>query len=362
MIEPNEHLKAIHRTSERMPERIGRVKMDLNERVTPFDTATWARLLEQLRPEMLCHYPDPSPLYERLAAQLGLPEEMIYITPGSDAAIRMLFQTYVRPGDPVVFPEPTFAMYAVYAQVFQARPRTVAYERGRPLDLALLTGRLADGARILAIANPDQPTGAVMSRENLLSLARAARDSGTLLIIDEAYYPFYPESALDLARTFDNVAVLRTFSKVGGLAGLRVGYLLANPAITDAITRVRGSFEVNTVAIALACYLLDHPEITRAYLDEVRQGREVLREMAGALGLGFPSCPANFQLLRFDAGTSTADLAAQLAERGYLVKGGFAAPCVSDCLRVTLAGPGVMRRFWRDCEDLVRRGAPVGQR
>jgi histidinol-phosphate aminotransferase len=357
MIEPNEHLKSIHRMSERMPERRGRVHMDLNERVTPFATAVHAQLLAQIEPEMLCHYPDPSPLYERLSQRLGLPEDHLYVAPGSDAAIRMLFQTYLRPGDRVVFPDPTFAMYAIYAQIFQAQARKVPYARGVPLDIRELQRRVAEGARILAVANPDQPTGAVMPREALEALAATAREHNTLFIIDEAYYPFYPETAIDLVRTFDNVVVLRTFSKVAGLAGLRVGYLAGNPAITDAITRVRGSFEVNTVAIALASYLLDHPSITADYLREVERGREILRLMARELGLGFPRCPANFQLLQFPGLESTAEMATQLAARGYLVKGGFTAECVSDCVRVTLSGEELMRQFRRDCLDVLQRFA-----
>jgi histidinol-phosphate aminotransferase len=230
------------------------------------------------------------------------------------------------------------------------------------LDVQQLHRLLDDGPRILAVANPDQPTGAVTSREQLLGLAAAARESNTLFIIDEAYYPFYPETAVDLVRSHDNVAVLRTFSKVGGLAGLRVGYLVANPAVVDAVTRVRGSFEVNNIAIALACYLLDHPAIAQDHLREIEQGREVLRQMAAALNLGFPACPANFQLLQFKGLTSTGEVARDVAARGYLVKGGFAAECVRDCIRVTLAGPELMSRFRRGCEDVLRHYAAAGSR
>ena len=355
MVEPNEHLRAIRRMSERMPERQGRVHMDMNERVTPFETSIQSKLLSQIRPELLCHYPDPSPLYERLSGHLGFPDDWLYVTPGSDAGIRMLFQAYLRPGDRVVFPDPTFAMYAVYSQVFQAQARTVSYVRGKGLDVEQLRSRLAEHPRILAVANPDQPTGSVVSKQALVTLATAARESDTLFIIDEAYFPFYPETAIDLVREFDNVVVLRTFSKVGGLAGLRVGYLIANPGIVDAISRVRGSFEVNTIAIAMASFLLDNPAITRDYLQEVEQGREVLREMAEALHLGFPACPANFQLLQFPSSVSTADMANQLAAKGYLVKGGFSAACVSDCLRVTLAGAELMKKFGRECEEVLTR-------
>jgi histidinol-phosphate aminotransferase len=355
MIEPNEHLKEIRRMSERMPERRGRVHMDMNERVTPFERSIHEALLAQIQPELLCHYPDASPLYERLSRHLRLPEDQIYVTPGSDAAIRLLFQAYLRPGDRVTFPEPTFAMYSIYSQVFQARARTVPYVKGAALDVQQLKELLSERPRILAVANPDQPTGSVVPREQLLELAAAARKSDTLFIIDEAYYPFYPESAIELINDFDNVVILRTFSKVGGLAGLRVGYLVGSHDVVDAVSRVRGSFEVNTVAIAMACYLLDHPSISEDYLRQIEEGREVLKKMATALGLGIPPCPANFQLLQFKGRTSTAEIASELAARGYLVKGGFSAACLNDCVRVTLAGPELMTRFCRDCEDVLQR-------
>lgn len=345
MIKPDEHLLEIYRVRERMDERAACVRLDRNERVTPFSAEVMRDILASLGAEVFCAYPDPSPLYRRLSRDLGLPEDYLYLTNGSDAAIRMTFQAYVRPGDRVVFPDPTYAMYAIYSQIFQARAQMVAYAEDTSLDVEQVFASFAQRPRLLAIPNPDQPTGAVLPESTLRRLASAARAAGTLFLIDEAYYPFYPHTAVDLVRDFDNVVVTRTFSKVGGLAGLRLGYLVAHPDIVSGIERVRGAHEVNAVAIAVGSYVLDHPELGEAYLAEIQAGRAVLAEVARELGLGFPSCPTNFQLLRFPDIDDTIDLVVALKRRGYLVKGGFASRALRGCIRVTLGGSEVMRGF-----------------
>jgi histidinol-phosphate aminotransferase len=352
--EPNPHLLAIHRVDDAMGERAAFVRLDRNERVTPFPEATVRAMLSAVTPETLCAYPDPSPLYERLSRDLGVPVDHLYLTPGSDAAIRMVFQTYVRPGDRVVMPDPTYAMYPIYTRMFQAVPDLVAYDRDRRLDLDRFTSRLGQGARLVALPNPDQPTGAVVSLAQLRALASAAAAVGALVIVDEAYFPFHPITAMPLVRELDNLVVTRTFSKVGGLAGLRVGYLAASPAIVDALRRVRGAHEVNSVAITLGCYVLDHGEIGEEFRRDIEAGRRVLCEGANRLGLEAPSCPTNFQLVRFPGAATTDPLVDGLRQRGYLVKGGFTAPAVQDCIRVTLGDADVMTGFVKALEAVVR--------
>ncbi len=345
MIQPNEHLLEIHRVVEHMGERVNFVRLDRNERVTPVSQDVFREMLATLSPDTFCAYPDPTPLYARLSRELKLPENHLYLTNGSDAAIRMLFQTYVRRGDMVVFPDPTYAMYSIYSRIFQAQAQAVSYSAGMTLDTGRFFELLEMRPRILAIPNPDQPTGCVLSESTLHELAKASHQSGTLFIIDEAYYPFYPHTVLNLVREFDNVVITRTFSKVGGLAGLRLGYFVSSPEVTGNVQRIRGAHKVNAISVAFGSYILDHPELSREYLVEIEAGREVLAETALDLKLGFPNCPANFQLLRFTGLSDTVPVAAALKNKGYLVKGGFSSPSVRDCIRITLAGPDIMMGF-----------------
>ena len=360
MLLPNEHLLKIDRAIERMDDRARYARLDRNERITAFPNDVFRDMLSSLTAEHICAYPDPSPLYARLSRTLGVPEDHLYLTNGSDAAIRMLFQAYVRPGDAILYPDPTYAMYGIYTRVFQGSAAPIAYRSDRTLDVSALFSSLKSRPRLMALARPDQPTGAVLPLDTVRSLAASAADADTLLLLDEAYYPFHPDSVIGLVDAWPNVAVTRTFSKVGGLAGLRLGYFAAAPSIIQHVQRIRGAHEVNSVAIAIGCYVLDHPELATAYVDEIERGRQVLEALAHKLDLEFPPCRTNFQLLEFPEGSDTAEIVAGLRQRGFLVKGGFAADCVRRCIRVTLAGPEVMERFAGALHD-VCVGLPKGR-
>lgn len=324
--------------------RPGAVYLDRNEQIDAFDAPLLAVLKEQVTAADLMLYPDASPLVSRLARLSGVGEEGVYVTAGSDAAIRALFQAYLRPGDGVLLPDPTYAMYRIYADIFQARVTGVPYGADLDLDIDRFVAAIAGRPRIVALANPDQPTGHAFTDAELRRIAAAARDAGSLLIIDEAYHPYLPETAVGLLAAFDNVAVVRTFSKANGLAGARLGYLLAAPAIRNAADRVRAAHEVSAVAIRLGCYLLDHPEILDGHVAAAEAGRRILCDAAAELGLGCPPCPANFQLLRFPGRADATAVTRALEAKDYFVKGGFTAP-LEAFIRVTLTGPEIMRGF-----------------
>src|SRR5271169_4627123 len=157
-LEPNPALLQLRRAAENVRGREGCIRLDRNERVTPFSDAEFASMLGGLRPELFCAYPDPSKLIERLSRDLSVPEEWIYLTNGSDAAIRKVFQTYLRTGDTVLLADPTDAMYPIYARMFGGLVDVVSYGKHRELDVAAFRRRLRTRPRIAALACPDQPT------------------------------------------------------------------------------------------------------------------------------------------------------------------------------------------------------------
>ena len=345
MIEPRPHIPGLFRDVERGARRADYVRLDRNERVSPMSEEQRRELFASLHPDVLNAYPDPSPLYERLSTHLGVPEECLFVTSGSDTAIRRIFEAFVRPGDRVIQPDPSYAMYQVYTTMFEAEAQLVPYGSDRKLPIDLLLLGLDQRPRVLFVANPDQPTGTALEPDVLRRLAAASRDRDVLMVIDEAYHPFHPRSAMNWRAEYDNVVVIRTFSKVGGLAGLRIGYLVGAPQVVDWIQRTRGSFEVNSVAIAVACWEMDHPEIQEQHVAEVEAGRAVLRTAAEGMGLGFPECETNFQLLRFSDTVNLKEVVNALKAEGFLIKGPFDTPALSGCPRVSLGGPVVMHAF-----------------
>jgi histidinol-phosphate/aromatic aminotransferase/cobyric acid decarboxylase-like protein len=132
---------------------------------------------------------------------------------------------------------------------------------------------------------------------------------------------------------------------------LRLGFFAACPDVVQNVQRIRGAHEVNAMAIAIGSYMLDHPDLGTGYLAEVEAGRQVLAEAVRDLELGFPSCPTNFQLIRFPGVNDTQSIVDALKQRGYLVKGGFSSTAIRNCIRITLGGPDIMRGF----VDALRR-------
>jgi histidinol-phosphate aminotransferase len=351
---PKDHLLSIQRSSERHLGRDGFIGLDRNERVSPIPEAVFRDMLAKLMVQDLMAYPDAGPFVSRLAAQSGLPEDHIAETAGSDAGIRRLFMAYLRPGETVVALNPAYAMYEIYTRIFEGVLRRIDYLEDRRCDVETLLAAIQSGVRIVIIANPDQPSGTAIAFSDLRRIIARAAEIGAVCAVDEVYHPFHPITVAPLVREFDNLLVLRSFSKYPGAAGLRLGYALGNPALIQGLMSVRGGNEVSGVSLALGCYLLDHPEIAEDFRQTVERGRALLIEGADRLGWAAPACVTNFQLLRCAAGDDPQAIADALEKRSYLVKAGFTHPAIKNCLRVSLNGPDVMTRFIAALEDVVR--------
>lgn len=356
MVRANPHIEQIKRDSDIITGRDGLVCLDRNERTSAFAEAEFKAMLDRFSPALFSAYPDLSGVYTRLEAATGLAQERIAVGAGSDAIIRRAFQAFIAPGDVVVAPDPSYGMYAVWSRVHQADFKTVPYGDGPNFgfDVDDLIAKIEAGARMCCVANPDQPMGTVLGLDALRRIAQACQRADALFLIDEAYYPFHAETALPLLDEFDNALVVRTFSKVGGIAGLRVGYAMGAPGVIEALHAVRSPGEVNAAGAEVACYLLDHPEVMEGFRAQVEAGRSMLLAAAKALGFEAPRCAGNFQLLRCPDGVEPDALLEALKQRGYLIKGGFGHPGLKHYVRVTLDGPVIMEPFAAILGEAVR--------
>jgi histidinol-phosphate aminotransferase len=344
-VAPKDHLVAIERASERHLGRDGFIMLDRNERASPIPEAEFRAMLASITPSDVLAYPDAGPFVLRVAAHVGLPEDHVAELAGSDAGIRRLFMAYLRPGDTVVTLNPAYAMYALYTRIFQGNLRRIEYDSERRCDVAALLAAITLGVRIVILAHPDQPSGTAVPAAELRAVVAKAASVGALCIVDEAYHPFYAVTAASWIREFDNLVVLRSFSKYPGCAGLRLGYALAQPALIQGLMAVRGGNEVSGVSLKLGCYLLDHPEIAEDFRRAVEAGKRVLTDGVRRLGLELLPCVTNFQLLRCAKHDDAIAIADALRRRHFLVKADFDHPALRNCMRVTLNGPDVMMPF-----------------
>jgi histidinol-phosphate aminotransferase len=345
------HLIDLYREPQLSEGRGGYLCLDRNERVTPYEKAFLNEFFAGLDPSLICSYPNPAPLIRSLSDELQIGADYIYPTNGSDGALRMIFQSVVRQDDRVVMSCPSYAMFSIYTLINGGLPQEVHYDKNLEINITLIEEQLNIGSRMLVLANPNQPTGSVLSTDQITALCKICEARDILMVIDEAYYPFYEKTAVPLVRDFKNLIITRSFSKWGGMAGLRLGYMVADPSVLNFVTKVRGAHEVNGIAIEFGMEILKNKFVTDYYIKSISEGRAVLRGCAKRFGLGFPECPANFQLISFGNKKIADELVDFLERNMILVKGKFSWPCIESHIRITLDNGYTMEKLERKICD-----------
>jgi len=350
---PIASLADIVRLREGGRERDGYVGLDRNERLAPLPGAVIAEIRAGIDSSLLTGYPSLDALYEDLADVLATPRENLLLTPGSDAAFRALHQVYVRPGDRVVMLDPSYAMYPIYARMFGATPVQVPFADDLSLGEDLLLEAIGPGVRMVLLADPNQPTGTSLPAEVLRGVLERAGECAALVVVDEAYFPFSKHTVLSWVAEHPRLVVTRTFSKAWGLAGLRVGLIVAHPEVVANLYKVRSAYDVNAVAALCVRTLLARPEVAAQFVAEVDAGRRTLAQRLPALGLTPLPGETNFQLIRCAERIEPGVLVDLVHDRGYLVKGPFTAPCLADCIRVTIGPSALMAQFCDVLEQVL---------
>ncbi|MEQ8295893.1 MAG: histidinol-phosphate transaminase [Nitratireductor sp.] len=285
-------------------------------------------------------YPDgaASRLREAIAEVHGLNPDNILCTNGSDEALGLLAQAYLQPGDEGIFTEHGFLVYRIYIQAAGAVP-VVVKETDETADVDAILAAVTDRTRIVFLANPNNPTGTYVPFEEVRRL-HAGLPKNVLLVLDAAYAEYVRrndyETGIELVSSCDNVVMTRTFSKVHGLGGARIGWIYAPAHVIAALNRIRGPFNVNALAIEAGVAAIrdrDHVEKSVAHND---QWLRWLSEELTGLGLRVTPSIGNFILIHFPDERRSAALADEyLTARGYILRrvAGYGFP---NALRMTI--------------------------
>ena len=309
-------------------------------------------------------YPDNGAvvLTAALAERYGVDPDQVVTGCGAVMLCQQLAQSFNDPGTGIAFAWRSFEMYPLLARVAGARAVQVPLVPGRPggpadtHDLDALAAAVDDGTRVVFVCNPNNPTGTAVRRPELERFLDAV-PADTLVVLDEAYREFVTDpdvpDGLELMRGRPNVAVLRTFSKAWGLAGLRVGYLLAeDPAVAEAVRKTHVPFSVSTLAQAAAVAALGSEDEVRRRCAAVTAERERLVAALRERGQEVSDSQANFVWL--PVGEQAAGLAAALEARAVITR-----PFAGEGIRVTVGTPEEDDVFLAAL-DQARSTAPVG--
>jgi len=305
------------------------IKLNTNENPFPPSPAVM-EAIRTIDPERLRRYPNPSAEdFRKTAARVhGVSPDMILAGNGSDEILAIAVRTYLGPGDTLAYPDPTYSLYSVLADMGGVKVVTVPWTVDWELPLSAL---LETGARAIFFANPNAPTGTYVPIDRIRELAR--RFSG-LILVDEAYVDFADQNCLGLLREFSHLVITRTLSKGYGLAGLRFGYALAAPEIIAEMNKVKDSYNCDAVATAAATAALNDQAYARRSWDHVRRERTRLAQALTRMGWQVIPSQANFVLATCPTGDANS-VYRRLKAQGILVRF-FDKPGLADKIRITV--------------------------
>jgi histidinol-phosphate aminotransferase len=356
MLKPREIVAGLSSYHSPIVSRAG-LNLDLNESLAGCSPRVLRRL-HALTAEDVSRYPQRETGEQLVADFLGVASDQVLLTNGMDEALSLLFTSYLGAGDELLFTDPTFVTYPMVGQVVGAQ--MVRVQSGEDLTLPVdeLLARISKRTRVIAIANPNNPTGLAASRADLLRIAEAAPDA--VVLIDEAYFEFCdgalasetlsaetvsgktvsPKTMIPEIENHPNLFVARTFSKAYGLAGLRLGVLTGAAEQIDYLRRLSLPFNVNSLALACLEEALADSSFVSEHVAQVKRGRDRLTQLFAELGLRFWPSQTNFVLVRIGAQAKT--FAESMQRRGVLVRDSSANPGCEGCVRITIGTPGQM--------------------
>jgi histidinol-phosphate aminotransferase len=307
----------------------GLLRLDANTNVLGVNPVV-AEVLSNLKTLDWNQYPTPfsSALRDALAANLGLTPAHLVVGNGSDELFDILLRTFVDPGDPVAVAVPAFVMYGFFARLNLGRLHEVPLDADFQLDVDALA---RTGAKLTFIASPNNPTGNVMAEERIERLLAETRG---IVVMDEAYAEFAGTDWIRRVDRHPNLVVTRTFSKAYGLAGLRVGYAAASPAIVALVHRVHPPFTVNVLSERVALAALERPDFMRRSVDLTRRGRDDLSARLGRRGMATLPTQANFVTAR--PGRPPGPWVRDLASAGVLIRDVSAFHGMDGYVRITV--------------------------
>lgn len=339
----------------RLPETGEGLRLHLNEN-TGGCSPRVIEALGRVRAEQAACYPDYEAVTRACAAYFGVRPEQLVLTNGLDEGILATSLACLRSRDGMseaIVIEPAFEMYGLCTDVAGGRVVSILPRPDFAFPIDAVLGAISSATRLVFLTNPNNPTGQCISRDAIRQIIQRVPPQA-VVFVDEAYADFAPESFVDEIDRHPNVVIGRTFAKAHGLAGLRIGALIAAPAHLDPMRRIVPPYSLNVCAVAALGAALADVEHVRRYLAEVAESKQLLYATCDRLGLEYWPSAANFVLVR--TGGQTARLLEGLAARRIFIRDRSDAPGCEGCVRITTGVVAHTRQLIAAMEEILCDG------
>lgn len=330
-------------------------RYDMNENPEGLPKGFVDGVLKEITPEFLATYPEPNRFLQKYADFLGIGVENVLAVNGSDMGIRYLLETFGERGKDVVTVSPTFEMYWVNCSLLGLNHVPVEYEENLTITMEKILAAVTSNTRILVLLNPNNPIGNVYTEAELKLAVAKAKEVGAVVIIDEAYHYFYPNSFLDIALKNDNVVILRTFSKLFSMAACRLGVIVGNSEIIQYVKKAQLSFDVNAIALLFGERILDNPDVIQELINSEATGKQYLLDILKTHGYDCWDGTGNYVFTK--PKHSAIDVSEKLKVESKILVHPYRNRFLKDYIRVSTGSRQAMQLFIEefllvDTEDL----------
>tara|TARA_B110000444_G_scaffold90697_1_gene85709 strand:+ start:50532 stop:51620 length:1089 start_codon:yes stop_codon:yes gene_type:complete len=355
-LQERKKLKNIKRIFEPYKNRKNFIRLDRNEDPIGWSSKFFKDWVNSISQYDLTAYSDSDALVKSISHWQKVKKDQIYITAGSDAAIKNIFEVFVEPNYKIILQEPSWRMYEVYSLIYGAKMIKINYDSNLNLDLKNLIKLInEEKPKIVVIANPNQPTGTIIKASIIEKIIQVSKENKCLIIIDEAYYLFTKQTSYKMIEKYNNLIIVRTFSKAFGLAGLRIGYCIANSKIIKKLKILRPVTDSNSLGLKAAEHSIKNINYNKLRIKLIIEGRNWLIKVLKKNNIETFESHTNFILLKCKNKKSALQIIKMTKQKGYLIKGPFDKYPLKNMIRISIGPINIMRKFWKDCNDIFTR-------
>ena len=323
--------------------REGYLRLDLNENPIGLPQEFIQEVLSGVDPEFVSKYPETLPFTQLLAKNIGAEVNQICLTNGSAEAIRHIIEAYTRPNGKILGVAPSYAMYKVYAEMYGRQFVPVEYN-GTKVNMEKFLSMITEDIDLVIVLNPNNPMGDVYSYEDMDRIVAKAKEKGATVLIDEAYYYFYPNSFIKYALENEYVFLTRTFSKLFSLAGARLGYVVGRAAGIENIQKLCTPHNVNAFSLRFAQAIFEKEGMIETLVNSQLAGKKYLVEQLNEKGYQVSAKEGNFIFVKPKGDAETVRDRLK-KEKRILVKTYDGIAEYGTCLRVTTGTTDAMQQF-----------------
>lgn len=309
------------------------LRLDFNEN-THAPSPRVREALSTLSLESFTIYPERAPVEAKVAAHYGLKPEQVLLANGTDEGIHLVTYTFLEEGDECLFATPSFFMYDVNAMAMGAKLVRIQMDGKLEFPYERMLAAITPKTKLIILCSPNNPTGNTITREQIRTIAKAAPHA--VILVDEAYFHFFGESAMDdlISGELTNILIARTFSKAYGLANLRVGAIVGPVSLINHLRKASSPYNVNGIALTAVNASIDDTEYIDWYVSQISEGRERVYKALANMKVPYWQSHANFVLMHI--GPRHKEFVEGMRARGILVRDRSSDPGLDGCVRISI--------------------------